>query len=183
MKEPLIYQKQLIWLGLNHAAHLTLAPSTWQTVVFDAPEMTVDASLATIADRSILATQTNSIVDRPTCQVFHQFQSSHISYTVVGRTFDTNVRVSVAIVNARHTFAIIPRIADIQWHALFALCAHRVVVTLQTCVQLIGSLAIGVAIALALNAAVGSYIAEITSTHVRLDAIATHTTFGNKEAN
>lgn len=113
--------------------------------------------------------------------MLHQFQSRHAAHAVVGRSLHANVCVPVTVIDACHTFTVIPWIAHKQRFALFALSAYRVVVTCQAYIELIGSFAVGMSIALTLNTAIGSHITKITPAHIRLDAIAPDATFKKRE--
>ena len=76
-------------------------------------------------------------------------------------------RVAVAVLEAGDALAVVARIADVEGAAARALGAHRVVVAVGTRVQGGGSGALRVAVALALDAAVGAHEAEVAAAQVR----------------
>lgn len=80
----------------------------------------------------------------------------------------------VAVLETRHALAVVRGIADVQRQAFFALLPHRVVVAFRTVVELVRAGTVAVAVALALDGAVGADVAEVAAAQVGLDARASH---------
>lgn len=120
-------------------------------------------AFATNARRSIGAPQANRIVSRTRVQHALQFGVAHVRECRLGAASHTNIGVTAAIPTARSTFAVIPRIANVQGPTAIALRPDRIVMATQANVEPIGSLAVRMAIALALNAAIGADISASKS--------------------
>lgn len=82
--------------------------------------------------------------------------------------------MSVAVLETWHALTVVCGIADIQWQAPLALWSHRIIVALQTNVELVRAGAITMAVALALDRTIGADVTEVAAAHVGLDARASH---------
>lgn len=138
--------------------------TTRQTIFLGATEMSNHTPFASIFSRSILTSQTNCVLDWPSCQRLQQLVAIHSFHRHICRSFNTQSSMAVTIIEARNTFTIVHRIANIKWFTLLTLTANGIIMAFQANVQLIGTLTIRMAIALTHNAAVCADISEITFT-------------------
>jgi hypothetical protein len=83
--------------------------------------------------------------------------------------------VSVAVVEAAHTLAVVLWIANEKLVALFALPPDRVVFAVQANIELVGTSAIGVTRTQTLNRAVLADVAKVALANARIDTFTVHT--------
>lgn len=102
--------------------------------------------------------------------------SSHVPYDWFHIFFHAEIGVTVAIIAAGNALSVVPWVANEEGHTLLALGPKGVVVTVQACVQLIGSSAVGMPVALALDATVGTNVSKVTLAFVRFRAKSPDTT-------
>lgn len=109
-------------------------------------------------------------------EVVRELYSSHVPYDWLHIFFHAKIGVTVAIVATGNALSVVPWVTDEEGHTLLTLGSEGVVVTVQTSIQLIGPSTVGVAVALALNATVGSNVSKVTFAFVRFGAKSPDTT-------
>lgn len=154
---------------------MALTRPTLLLQILTAAEIAQQAAVTTISGRMIGTPQAGGIVRRPLGQNAFQFRACHIKDSRVSIIGNTNIRVSMTILQAGLTGVTLARIAHKEGLTLLTLLAHGIVVTLQTDVQALARLAVGMAIAQTLYAAVLAHIAKVALALIGTHTAAAHT--------
>lgn len=162
----------------REAVAVTLARPAHVSKVLRSPEVASHAFAALVAPRVVAAIDAFGLRHRSFAQLPAQLLHRHLVHRDrIGHghaVVDADPRVPVAIFEARHALAVVRGIADVQRQAFLALVPHRVVVALGAIVELVRAGTVAVAIALALDGAVGADVTEVTTAQVGLHARASH---------
>lgn len=119
--------------------------------------------------------QTGGIVGGTLGQNAFQFRACHIKHSWISIIGNTNIRVSMTILQTRLTGVTLARIAHKEGLTLLTLLSHCVIMTLQTDVQALTGLAVGMTIAQTLYATVLAHITKVALALIGTHAAAAHT--------
>lgn len=162
----------------REAVAVTLAGPAHVPKILRSAKVTGHTLAALVAPREVPAVDALRSRHRPLHQLLLQQLYRHFVHRVrIGHghaVVDADPSVPVAVLETRHALAVVRGIADVERQTLLALRTHRVVVALQTHVELVRTGAIAVTVALTLNRAICADVTEIATAHVRLHAGASH---------